>query len=784
MKSLALYLGCVFLWFGDSILAAKPPASTDDRLVIELVAREPEIVTPTGVAVDERGRIWVIENHTHQRQANYQGPGSDRIRIFEDFNSEGRPRRITTFAEGFHNAMSIALSPNEAVFLATRSDIYLLEDKTGKGIADQKKVLIKLETAGTYPHNGLSGFAFDPLGYLVFALGENLGADYKLIGSDGTTLTGGGEGGSIYRCRPDGTKLARIATGFWNTFHLTVDAFGRLFAVDNDPDSRGPCRLLHIVPGGDYGYRYRNGRKGLHPFTAWNGELPGTLPMIAGTSEAPSGIVAYESNGLPQEYRGNLLVTSWGDHVIERFQLEQKGASFQSKAQIVVRGDENFRPVAIATAPDGSLYVSDWVDKSYPVHGKGRIWRIRKKNPPSGSPLRAFEVASRTPQEQGKFLSHPRQEIGLAAGDALARKGTEGIEIIGKVLLEEKNPRVRIRAMWACAKIHSQPAEDLLCRALKDPDARVRGEAVRLLGEISYHKPESRFQEYFLEKAQTDASSFVRLQAILQLRAKNGLNIVVPILADPDPFLAGAAIESLSRSGSISDLTPYVKADDPKLRLGVLTAMRRTGNDEAKKEIPHFLADPDPTVRRAAIQWVGEERLDEFGSLLRASASRHPITRDLVEAFLATNQLLAGEKRKPAEEISGEEYIVKIIQDLNQPPAFLAVGLRMIRPDHPALKVELLQKFFQGKDKSLQWEAVRTLAMRNDEPAQEILRKIAGNAQEEPAHRSLAIMGLAHSASVSPATQQVLGSLLLEPQFQIDTLQSLRSAANNAKIRE
>jgi len=72
-----------------------------------------------------------------------------------------------------------------------------------------------------------------------------------LIGADGTTLTGGGEGGSIYRCRPDGTKLTRLATGFWNTFHLTFDAFGRLFAVDNDPDSRGPCRLLHIVPGGD-----------------------------------------------------------------------------------------------------------------------------------------------------------------------------------------------------------------------------------------------------------------------------------------------------------------------------------------------------------------------------------------------------------------------------------------------------------------------------------------------------------------------------------------------------
>ena len=78
------------------------------------------------------------------------------------------------------------------------------------------------------PH-GLSGFAFDFTGKVYFGLGENLGADYRLIGSDGATLTGGGEGGNIYRCRPDGSKLERIATGFWNPFHMTFDGFGRLF---------------------------------------------------------------------------------------------------------------------------------------------------------------------------------------------------------------------------------------------------------------------------------------------------------------------------------------------------------------------------------------------------------------------------------------------------------------------------------------------------------------------------------------------------------------------------
>ena len=240
--------------------------------------------------------------------------------------------------------------------------------------------IVRLDTKGDYPHNGLSGFAFDYAGKVYFGLGENLGADYRLIGHDGTTFSGGGEGGNIYRCQPDGTQLERVATGFWNPFHVAFDVFGRLFAVDNDPDSRPPCRLLHIVDGGDYGYRFRNGRKGLHPFTAWNGELPGTLGMVAGTGEAPSGVIAYESDNLPEDYRGTLLVTSWGDHRIEQYRLEPHGASFRSVMKPVVVGGDDFRPVGIAAAPDGSLYISDWVDKSYDLHGKGRIWRLRNRS--------------------------------------------------------------------------------------------------------------------------------------------------------------------------------------------------------------------------------------------------------------------------------------------------------------------------------------------------------------------------------------------------------------------
>ncbi|HZU35892.1 MAG TPA: hypothetical protein VFA18_08290, partial [Gemmataceae bacterium] len=65
------------------LAAAGPPVSEDPRLVVELVAREPDIVTPTGLTVDEAGRVWVIENNTHERPADYHRYPSDRVRVFE-----------------------------------------------------------------------------------------------------------------------------------------------------------------------------------------------------------------------------------------------------------------------------------------------------------------------------------------------------------------------------------------------------------------------------------------------------------------------------------------------------------------------------------------------------------------------------------------------------------------------------------------------------------------------------------------------------------------------------
>ncbi len=342
----------------------------EQRFEISLFAEQPQIVNPVGIQVDDRGRVFVIESHTHFRPKDYDGPKADRILLMADTDKDGRADKTSVFHEGFQHAMDLALAEDGALFVATRSSIHRLRDKDGDGQAEDVVKLITLDTKGNYPHNGLSGLAFDRKGGMYFGFGENLGEAYKLTGSDGATLTGEAEGGGVYHCQMDGMKLRRVATGFWNPFGLCVDPAGNVFATDNDPDSSPPCRLLHVVEGGDYGYEFRYGRSGLHVFQSWNGEFPGTLPMVTGTGEAPCEIVPYD---------GGLLVASWADNQLEHYTLVPRGASFGAERKILVSGDMSFRPVGIAVAKDGTLYVSDWASASYELPSKGRVWKLTPK---------------------------------------------------------------------------------------------------------------------------------------------------------------------------------------------------------------------------------------------------------------------------------------------------------------------------------------------------------------------------------------------------------------------
>ncbi len=102
-----------------------------------------------------------------------------------------------------------------------------------------------------------------------------------------------------------------------------VRADGEIFAAENDPGSRPPCRLLQIIEGADYGYQWFTVARRF--IRLWLGsELRGTLGMIHPCCEGPSAIV---------QLGGGVLVPSWSNHTIEYFPLHRRGAGYSSQAR-------------------------------------------------------------------------------------------------------------------------------------------------------------------------------------------------------------------------------------------------------------------------------------------------------------------------------------------------------------------------------------------------------------------------------------------------------------------
>ena len=653
-------------------------------LRLELFCREPEIVTPVAIDVDAKGRVWAIESNTHFPKPDYTRHPSDRILVIADRDGDGKADSFQVFRDGLRHTMALALRGPGKLFVATRRSVHLFEDTDGDDHADRETLLARLDTVEQYPHNGLSGFAFDADGWLFFGIGENMAVPYTLTAADGSRVSGGPEGGSIFRMRPEGARLERWALGFWNPFHLAFDGDARLYAVDNDPDSRPPCRLIHVVRGGDYGYRRWLGRKGLHPFTAWNGELPGTLPMAAGTGEAPSGVLWAARTRLPEDLRETLVVTSWGDHRIESYRMQLRGASVRSVAVPIVQGGEMFRPVGIAAAPDGSVYFSDWVDQDYQVHSKGRIWRLRGKDGEAAAV--AASGGSTTASPAGAAASkNPAGESERAAAACVAR-------------------RVKLEA--------------------------------------------------FLEGAARDPSGAERAAEEIRTLAGN----------DGDPFIECAAINALARACGAAWLLDHRSDSDPRMRLRVLLALRRTEDPASRAAVDDFLRDPDLAVRRAAMQWVGEERLKDHRGQLEKSLDIASASGAILDAWLAAMSLLTNEAPDARDAVAADDFLLALARGKTQGDSVRAFALRSISPGHAALDDATLAGFLREQDAQLRLEAVRTLRLRSSRDARALIEGLAGNRNEPESLRREAIAGLAAGVAEAGSGNDLLRELTRAPE--------------------
>ncbi len=621
------------------VLNAAEPRVLVDGYHVERIAQQPEIVTPVGLSFDNQGRLLVVESQTHERPQNYDGPPTDRIRLATDADGDGRLDRWTTFADGFRFALNVLARPDGGVYVVSRSKVELLRDSDDDGVADQRTDILRLDTSAVYPHNGLSGIALDlAANELVVCLGENFGEPYTLIGSDGTRIAGSGGRNGVFRCSFAGEKLRQIATGFWNPFGVCVAPPGRVFVVDNDPDSCPPCRLVHVVPGGDYGYLYQYGRSGLHPLQCWDGQLPGTLPMVAGVGEAPTAIVAH---------RGRLWVTSWGEHTIEAYRLIPRGASFSATRETVVQGDADFRPTGLAVAPDGSLYFGDWIRRDYGVHGAGRVWRLSLPSdskdipfpPPSAAEQKAdrLRANNRLPNFATDFdASDPF--LATAAAFGLANNSEPASQARESLTVAPLNGPAAARLQLLMAKRladHTNLDDDLLRVALQDDSPAVRLIAVRwiadehhtsLVGDVArlLDAPSLNERYYLAVLAAVDWLSNPPRQRNSQLT--DGLLVRELRNTERPPATQVLALRLLAPNNSFltSDrLRFYLQSNHPPLRLAAVRALAQQTRPERFELLGEVARDASQKdqVRAEAVMGLGAE-----------AARFEPLLEELAEA--------------------------------------------------------------------------------------------------------------------------------------------------------
>jgi len=198
-----------------------------------------------------------------------------------------------------------------------------------------------------------------------------------------------------------------FATGIRNAVGITVGPGGRLFVTqhgrdqlsDNWPDlfsveknAENPAEeLLAVNQGDDFGWPYcfydnEQHRLVLAPEFGGRGTEVGRCaqkkaPLTAFPGHwAPESVVFYSGNRFPARYRGGAFVAfhgSWNRAPLPQAGFRvvfvpapggRPGAAYETFADGFAGGQPNRRPMGLAVAPDGALFITD--------DAGGRIWRV------------------------------------------------------------------------------------------------------------------------------------------------------------------------------------------------------------------------------------------------------------------------------------------------------------------------------------------------------------------------------------------------------------------------
>ncbi len=518
----ALALTCCSFGLQDSRRAEQAVANLDiyPRLEAALFASEPMLSNPTNIDVDHRGRVWVCDVVNYrERAANNERPAGDRILILADEDGDGAADSSKVYYQGrdIDAALGIAVMGNRTIVTAA-PNVIVFTDEDGDDKPDRKEYLFANSGAPQNDHSTHS-VLFGPDGKLYWNMGN--GGRY-VGGKDGRLMIDRAgnpvldrnyvnflrenpgvakpdfsrgyenkespyQGGMVFRSNLDGSGFEVLGHNFRNNYEVAVDSFGDLWQSDNDDDGNYAVRINHILEFGNYGYRDemtgagnqapRTGRSEDIPKRHWHQNDPGVVPnlLITGAG-SPTGITVYEGRLLPREFWGQVLYTDAGPGVLRAILTEPDDDGYVAEMVDILKGERDkwVRPVDVAVAPDGSLFVSDWYDPVIGWNrmedaGRGRIFRIA----PPGSRYEPREHDFETTAGAGEAMKSPNHAVRYLAWTTLHENQEEAEPVLEKMFSGDGEPRLRARALWLLAKFDRR-GEHYVRRALDDADENIR----------------------------------------------------------------------------------------------------------------------------------------------------------------------------------------------------------------------------------------------------------------------------------------------------------------------
>jgi putative heme-binding domain-containing protein len=306
---------------------------------------------------------------------------------------------------------------------------------------------------------------------------------------------------TVWRLQP-GKKLALLFSGMRNPYDFAFNVAGEGFTFDSDMewDVNAPWyrenHTVHLVPGGDSGYRNGTGK--------FQDDYFDTLPALRNLRRgSPVGVEFYQSYAYPASFFDNLFEADWSRGRLLYTALTPAGGTFRARedAAEFIHGEP--MPITdIEVGPDGNIYLT-----TGGAAGQGGLYKVTwTGEKPTQPKMTGILAVVRQPQPLSSWgwagIEKLKASMGAAFGAELEklartrsaasadraravlelqRHGPAPSPQLLRALVADRDANVRAAAVYAAGVQTSDAAKAVAAAALKDANALVQRRAAEAL---------------------------------------------------------------------------------------------------------------------------------------------------------------------------------------------------------------------------------------------------------------------------------------------------------------